>query len=247
MKKIKYLGKNELEYYTKEEIKKMYPDGQYSVIGEITEKKGKNRELTVYDDAENLIYVQPTGTYKGLNYKIDGYLFNKEADAYICIKKKNWGSLLGICAVVIVAVGIAFGAYQLLKNSNFNNADIDANAIPMESEIERSDDLDPSVILVSGFNEWNMAADSDVVYIALFNPDKNPCNFKFTVVLDETQEELFTTGLVPPGHAVTTVKLPRIFTEGTYPITVKIVAYDFGDNSEEIYYEELKTDIIAIK
>lgn len=232
-----------MQYYTKKEMEEMYPDGNYRILGELSEKRGTHQGQPVYDEVGNPIYVQPSGTYKNSIYKSDGYLWNEAAQAFISVKKKSWLSifLYGVAAAGLV-VGIGFGANQF-----FNGSKIDPNAQTFESTVKRSEDMDESRILVPGYNDWNMVAGTDEISVALYNPDKNPCYFQFSIVLDETQEVLYKTGLIPPGQAVTTVKLPRTFEKGTYPITINIGSYSLEDESQRLNGGEVKTNINAME
>lgn len=241
MKTLKYQGNLELSYYSKKEMNEMYSNKRYRVLGEINKKLGSQDDMPLDDGSGNKFYVQRLGTYRKPLYKTDGYYWSEEAQGFVIVKKSNlYNLLVGSILSIILMIGLFFGVQFLLNNSN-----LDPNAKAFDSEITRPEDMDETRILVPGYNDWNMLAGTDEVYIALYNPDKNPCYFEFSVILDETQEELFKTGLVPPGQAVTTVKLPRTLEKGVYPITVNINSFSIDDESQRLNGGEVKTNIVV--
>lgn len=236
-----YRGKYKWEYFSKKAMKELFPEGGYKVIGEVIEKTGKNREMPIMNSDEKPLYVQPLKTYKKVLYKRIGYIWSKEYEGYVVIKKNNWLLLLLSLLALLLVIG---GIFWLMGNGKPN---IDPNAGAYESTVSRPVDMDQSKILIPGYRDWNMKEGTDEVYIALYNPKDNPCYFQFNVILDETGETLFKTGLVPPGNAVTTVKLPRNFKEGIYPITLKIKTFALNDYEQPLNGGEVKVNIVALK
>ena len=220
----------------------MYPEGGYKVIGEVIEKPGKNKDLAIYNEEGKPLFIQPLKTYKKLLYKRLGYIWSEEHQGYILIKKNNWLLLLFSLVGLTLLIGGLLWTFMNMKNG----PDIDPGAGDYTSQYTRPADMDENRILIPGYNDWIMEANTDEVYIALFNPEKNPCFFQFDIVLESTGETLFSTKLEPPGKAVTTVKLPRKFKEGTYPITVKISSHSLDDTEEKLNGGEVKTKIIAL-
>jgi hypothetical protein len=67
-----------------------------------------------------------------------------------------------------------------------------------------------------------MKADTDILNIALRNPEGNPCYFQFELLLSESGESLYTSGLVPPGLVVIEQRLARPLPAGSYGLTIRI-------------------------
>ena len=68
--------------------------------------------------------------------------------------------------------------------------------------------------------------------IVLLNPDGNPCYFRFSLILSETDEELYRSGLIPPGMAVTDIELNRALEAGEYALRIRIESFSLSDRSE---------------
>ena len=241
-KKFQYDKENEWKCYSKKAMKKLYPEGGYKVIGEVISKKGKETENYLTHSNGSQLYIQPLGTYKKLIYRKYGFI-RSEDDSFVIVKKNNLLFLLLYLLLLLLLIGGSIWGIR----SILNHPDLDPNAKAYEANLERPADWDDSKILIPAYSDLKMYANTDELYVALFNPEKNPCYFKFSLVLDETGETLFETGLVPPGSAVTTVKLPRKFSAGTYPITIRIRSYQLDDYEKEVNGGEVKTDIIALE
>ena len=50
--------------------------------------------------------------------------------------------------------------------------------------------------------------------------------FAFELILDSTGEQLYESGLVEPGKAVSKITLTRALDEGEYRITIRVKPYD---------------------
>ena len=64
---------------------------------------------------------------------------------------------------------------------------------------------------------------------ALINPDGNECYFTYSIKLADTGEELYRSGLIPPGKAVMEFDLNRALSAGEYPVEVTVRTRDLKD------------------
>lgn len=65
----------------------------------------------------------------------------------------------------------------------------------------------------------------------LMNPEGNPCYFTFEIVLNDTDETIYTSKMVEPGKAITEVTLEKTLAAGEYPATIKITTASLIDGS----------------
>lgn len=230
---------------SKKEMKQKYPAGGYKILGEVTRKKGADKDFViVHDYNDNKLYLQPPGSYPPLIYRIYGYIPIRD-DLYVAVKKKNTiaGATILLAAIVLLTVGM-----NMKKTEPKQESLIDPSAQKYETNLERPKDWEQTRILLPAYTDLTMKADTDEIYVALYNPEDNPCYFRFTIILDgEKEEELFKTELVPPGQAVTKVTLPRKFEKGEYPITIRINSYLLTDSEKEVNGGEIKTKLIALE
>lgn len=145
-------------------------------------------------------------------------------------KKRRWKKILLALLLLLNIVVLIVGLYFL--TNNLNQVDIDPNAEDYVSSLKRPDDIDSSQILIPGYGELTMEKGSNTLETTLFNPEDNPCYFRFTLVDAETEEVLYESKLVPPGKGISPITLNKTFDEeGTYSVILKYETVDLEDTS----------------
>lgn len=217
--KIRYIGA--------ESLKNIHPDGDYVVIGEIAIKKmndcGIEKEIL---EADTSIYIQPIGTYQESQYKTVGFIPCVTEGEYIAVKKSK---LMTRVLLILLLLCMFLGGYFMMKG---NGLDIDPNAKDYESILKRPDNIDSSQILIPGYGKFTIDVGSNIIDTVLFNPEGNPCFFKFTLLEKDTKDVLYESKLVPPGKGVTPIKLNKTFNKaGTYGLVLKFESVDLEDTN----------------
>ena len=218
-----------IDYIKYEKLKEKYPNGDYHSVGEITTKeKNENGIAKKLLNKELNILVQPIGTYKERKYKTLGYI-PCENDEYVLLKKKK-GGLAWILLILLISVTLFSGFFIVNKNK----VDIDPNAGDYSSALKRPDNINNSQILVPAYRKFTIKKGSDTIDTAFFNPEGNPCFFKFTLVEKSTNEILYESKLVPPGKGITPIKINKTFDEtGSYDAILKFQSFDLEDTDTE--------------
>lgn len=156
-------------------------------------------------------------------------------------KKRNTKIIItALVAVVIVlaGAGITMGVL-LLNNNNTQNQSVpeqqgvvfDNNASHYDKEVSNAGG-EAQGIKIPGYPDMTISSESTDFPITLLNPEGNPCNFKFTLSLQDTGETLCTTDLVKPGDAIKGVTLDAPLAKGTYTLIINISTYSVDSNSE---------------
>lgn len=145
-------------------------------------------------------------------------------------KKSKYIIILLIAVIVVlIATGSVLGFMLYKSNQQTNSSSegivFDNNASHYEKNTLQSSE-NSTGIKVPGYPDITISSESDNIPITLLNPKDNPCNFKFTLVLEETGEELASTGLVKPGDAVNGVDLQEMIPKGEYTLLINISTYD---------------------
>ncbi len=109
--------------------------------------------------------------------------------------------------------------------------DLDENATAYTGQTSSEEDEEPEGIKIPGYPSISLPADTADVTVSLLNPEGNPCYFVFELVLDDTEETLYTSKMVSPGQAITDITLSRALSEGEYDATIKITTYSLEDGS----------------
>lgn len=237
-KKLVYAHESEWQCYSTKAIKKKYQGSNYQIVGEVTKKYGKYRENLIKNENDQILFIQPTGTYSHLLYRPYAYI-PIENDSYIVVKKSN------VLFLIILFMMITLMVVGLLWKYT-GGPTLDPNAEAYKSSLKRPADWDSSSILIPGYDKIKMTAGEDELNIILTNPEKNPCYFKFSIMLDKNKEMIYSSGLIKPGHAVKKPKLTKAITEGTHPITIKVETYSLDNYEVSLNGGEVKTNIEAI-
>lgn len=232
-----------INYISHEELKERYPEGEYSIIGEISTKekneKGVNKKLI---NEEKNILVQPIGTYKESRYKTLGYIAC-ENNEYVAVKKKK--GILALLLIILLILLTLLSGYFIM---NKDKADIDPNAGDYSSALKRPDNIDNSQILVPGYGKFTIKKGSDTIDTAFFNPEGNPCFFKFTLIEKSTNEVLYESKLVPPGKGITPIKINKTFDEiGSYNAILKFQSFDLEDTDIEYNGSDIDVKLNVIE
>ncbi|WWU66664.1 hypothetical protein QJR26_18145 (plasmid) [Clostridium baratii] len=218
-----------IDYIKYETLKEKYPDGDYHSVGEITTKEKNENGITKKLLNEDLdILVQPIGTYKESKYKTLGYI-PCENNEYVILKKKK-GLLGWILLLLLIAVTLSSGFFIINKNKS----DIDPKAGDYSSALKRPENIDDSKILVPSYRKFTIKKGSDTIDTAFFNPEGNPCFFKFTLIEKSTNEVLYESKLVPPGKGITPIQINKTFDKvGEYDAILKFQSFDLEDKKIE--------------
>lgn len=223
---MKLNGKSCLRYYSTKELHKKYPKGGYIVSGGIG-KGLTNRQGQILIDKELQDYY--TLHYSKLFYGVNGYISIGENNYLAVIGSRKARNLIISLMIVLMIVCLAVGILKL-----FNNDGIDSMAKDYTPPENLKVETDPDHIAIPGYKQIKLYANSDTAYMALWNPPGNPCYFRFTILMHNTKENLYKSGLVPPGKAITEIKFNRKIKEGTHSIDIKIDTYQLNDKEKRM-------------
>ena len=138
---------------------------------------------------------------------------------------------IALTLVAVLTVGSLFLGMWISKSQNSNRDGIDPGAKDHHSIYANAGGADSDEITVPGYSNVFFPADERNVQIVLLNPDHNPCYFRFILILSETNEEIYRSGLIPPGMAVTDIELDRALQAGEYSLCIRIESFSLVDRS----------------
>ena len=141
--------------------------------------------------------------------------------------------------VVLVAGGVTLGfnwnrwfGPEPQQEQSFT-PDIDPNAGAWDGSAlpDKTEDKPAVGIKIPGYPSITLPADQQEVSVALLNPEGNPCYFTFELALRDTDEVLYTSKLVPPGQAISSITLSRALSAGEYNAVIRISTTSLEDGS----------------
>ncbi|MGX8850573.1 hypothetical protein [Amedibacillus sp. YH-ame10] len=237
-KKIKGIG--EVAYSSKKKFKERYPmeNVGYQVLGFIGDGVAEVIGQWEYNSETYAYYAFKKKLYF---YEIIGYV-EVEEDAYIAIiQRKVVKKLLPFLFLLAILISILW--YMMMPKG----PDLEGGMDKYEPSTSVKANTESTGILLPGYKDINMEANTDTAYVALYNPENNPCYFKFKITLQETGEVIYQSKMIPPGYAVKSVQFDRKFKTGIYPITIYIETNSLEDYTETMNGGELPTRIVAIE
>lgn len=147
--------------------------------------------------------------------------------------------ILLVIVLLLVAGGIAlglnwhnwFGGDEPSVSGTFH-PDLDPDAQDWTGEaLPDKNEGESAGIQIPGYPSITLPADAADVTVALLNPEGNPCYFIFELVLSDTDEVLYTSGMVAPGKVLTDITLSRPLAAGEYNATIRISTASLEDGS----------------
>ncbi len=137
--------------------------------------------------------------------------------------------LIGSFFIVALVTGsILFGMWLVSRD---HGPKIEENVKDYDDIYASAADIAAGNFAAPGYTEITLPAERRDVQIILPNPKGNPCFFRYTLVLKDTGEVLYQTGLIEPGKAVTEIRLSRPLETGDYVLELQIEATSIIDQS----------------
>ena len=159
--------------------------------------------------------------------------------------RRKIGIGIAVCACVLL---IGAGLYLTRNNKQETQESPDSAFVPdldPDASTQEAKESDPPEgIRIPGYPSITIPADTKDVTVNLMNPEGNPCYFTFEIVLNDTDETIYTSKMVEPGKAITEVTLEKALAAGEYPATIKITTASLTDGSA-MNGANVETTIIA--
>ena len=140
----------------------------------------------------------------------------KPAAKVVSLQLHRWHLIVfAVALAALVAGGVVLGI-QLAPQRGIDDDAVNYPWSPPDQSTGSGD------IALPGYEKITFPANETRVGLVLPNPAGNPCNFRFTLMLADTGEVLYRSGMIPPGMAVTEITLARALSVGNYRLTVQI-------------------------
>lgn len=151
--------------------------------------------------------------------------------------------LIILLLLLLLLVGVVLVVLLLRKTPE--GVVLDPNSGKYEAPIDVPENYEQNYISLPGYSNLYVMAGEDTTNVALWNPESNPCYFKYTIRLQDTDEVIYESGMIAPGDAVTGAKLDRTFSKGVYPVVISITTYALDDYEQQLNGGEIETQLIA--
>ena len=197
------------------------------------------------EDGEDKVGLYEYRPRKRWSEKTIGYIpvvsGNEEASV-CCVRilgRSMLKSILLPLLMLCLIAGLLLGLWWYMRDDEVPGLDESQIAYHVEGMVN----TDPDQIMLPGISSISAQAGQTHVEHVLFNPEGNPCYFKFHLVMEDTGEELYTSGLVEPGNAVMEFDLTRPLDAGEYPVTVQVETHPVDDPEGEMNQGAVRTTL----
>lgn len=233
------------KYIKKKEWDKEHQNGSvsYQIVGALGNKRGGVKGCLLFKDGRKHPYYEILKEDR--YHRIKGYQ-QVDDETYVAVLKLRIGewiaSFMGMAAVVLLV-------FLLLGNigNGKKEPDIDKGSGKYTPDNNFTEQSEPNKIILPGYKDIRMRAEKKTANIALWNPDTNPCYFKFIITEKENHEVIYESGLVPPGEAVTKITFKQEIPKGIHEATLTIKTYNLKDYEQRMNGGEVKIRIIALE
>lgn len=160
-------------------------------------------------------------------------------------------AVLIVLIVILAAAGITIVAYLINASPNQQNNSANLSGVVFDNNASHYDETvadrggEELGIKIPGYSNITIPSDSDNIPITLLNPEGNPCNFKFTLEVEETGEKLCTTDYVKPGDAINGAALNNALPKGSYTLIINIKTSSV-DTGAEMNGAQVKTHLDVV-
>ena len=172
----------------------------------------------------------------------DKNLVSKIVAVYKNNKKVRIAVYILLIAAVLV-IGLAIGGF-FNRPSDDGKTKIAGDVSKYAEDQDYSDVPESDSISVPGYNTFTFKAGKKTQQITLHNPEENTCYFKLSLILEDGTT-IWTSDLLEPGMAFTSIELDKTLDKGTYSdVTLKYDCYSLKDQSQ-LNGAEIKVTIVA--
>ena len=134
--------------------------------------------------------------------------------------------VLIICLIIIVGVVSFYFMQQKDRGPQLDESAIEYT-IPEAPKNEES-----SEILVPYFSKITTDINGQGQAI-LLNPEGNPCYFVYKLILSDSEEVIYESGLIKPGMAITDWKLNTKLNPGEYGVKLEVETFQLEDITQK--------------
>ena len=168
-------------------------------------------------------------------------------------RKKKWIILL-LLLLAVIAAGVAVFYFMYMKNNDQPRIDKElaakAGLLPTHSEEELQELLNKTV--AEGM--VNISINPDPIFkdgksagsLNIENIPANHYDLQVDITLEDTNEKVYSSGLIEPGHYVDNAKLTKTLKKGDHKAVAVFTAY-YPDNETDILAKASANIIIHVQ
>jgi hypothetical protein len=238
--------------YTKSQMKNLYPQGGYTVLGEFAPGSPQPRSGSLRSDGLKLKLTAHKSNSRIL-YSEKGFVSLEGIEDGFAVLLKNV-LLQRLLAAILSLILIAGGLFLALNWNSLFAAVPAANEPGRELELEEGAEEWQGIqprdtggvtegIAIPGYKSITVDADTTDVNVNFQNPEGNPCYFVISLILADGTE-LYKSKMIEPGMGLYEITLTQALAAGEYDATVKYETFGL-ESLSPMNGAEVKIKLIA--
>ena len=229
-------------FYTEYELKDMYPNGGYHVMGDFHIKNAESTtNICLLDDEGQEMFIDEYSGRLLKNEEVIGYIPLVDDHEFVRVIGKKQRRRIGFLILLALIVTMFLGGLYIGQM----NRPIDE---PVAIKAGEMTNPNPENIRLPGIERIYAEAGDTHVNQLLLNVDGNAYNLQYTISLKDTGEELYQSKIIEPGYAVKEFNMNRSFEAGEYPIVIVVnsSALEESKNDENAAYNAGQLEAMLI-
>lgn len=232
-------------YVSERKMQKEYPHGGYRIMADFRKagRKGAVGTLIGKEEQSAEIFTYsgklPSGT-KCLGYISVTDENGEEAFVRILQQSGKWIWITISVLLLLLTIGIAI--WLIVINTN-NKPTLDQAATAYH--IEGVENKDPNTILMPTIPTIEIEEGTTHIAYPLVNTTGNPCYFAFRMILADTGETLYQSGLVEPRSAILEFDLNRKLEAGAYDMKLFVDTRSLSNPEAKMNNAELEFKLVV--
>ena len=134
-----------------------------------------------------------------------------------------------VALAVVVVLALVTGAVYL--GTTLSNQNREDPIVDYTGELNNESLANPGGITMPGYPTLIFAANTQKVALELPNPKGNPCYFRYTLTIVETDTQIYQSQLLKPEEALETITLNQTLSKGTYTLRIEIDTFSLADGT----------------
>ncbi len=114
-----------------------------------------------------------------------------------------------------------------------------------EEQTSSASQSQPSTISIPGIKSLTVAENSTTASVDLYNPNKNECYFRISILLKDSGEQIYQSDLVLPGQHIYEIQLSAALSAGEYEAILHYDAYTMDGSYTELNGADVSFTLIV--
>jgi FtsZ-interacting cell division protein ZipA len=103
-----------------------------------------------------------------------------------------------------------------------------------EAQTKSTTTIQQASISIPGVKSMKISKDSKTASVDLYNPSKNNCYFEISIILKDSNKQIYKSNLVRPGQHIYQIDLSQTLPKGEYTAILHYDTYAMDDNYTEL-------------